>query len=174
MRRKIITAIIFATPLVFIVGFVLSNFKFAQPWQPTTAEEYAQKYELKYFSGIEINKENPNEVDIYGTIRQIDTRSAKLKLALVVPGYLRDYAKSQYYIPQDSNPSMLTINLDGDSKFYDPYDDNKPKRAGDITKDNKRIVDIFTNAYVNITADTDAKGSLTAKEVAIATLPIDQ
>ena len=172
MRRKIITAIILTVPVVFIVGFILSNFEFTPPWQPKSAEEYAKKYELKYFSGIGLNEEDPNKVDIYGTIREVNVRS--LKLALVVPGYLIDYAESQYYIPQDSNPKILTINLDGDSRFYDPYDNNKPKRVGDITKGNKRIVDIFSNAYIHITANVDVKGSLTAKEVAIATLSIDQ
>lgn len=171
MKRKITTAIILVLPVVFVVGFVLSNFKFTPPWQPRSAEEYAKKYELRYFSGIEINRENPNEVDVYGTIRQIDARSLKLKLALVVPGYLRDYAKSKYYIPQDDDPKILTINLDGDSKFYDPNDNNQPKDVRAIAAGNGSIVKTFTNAYVHIDAIVAGNGDLIARQISIAIIP---
>lgn len=171
MQRKIITAIILATPLVFIGSFILSNFDFTPPWQPTSAEEYAEKYGLSYFSGIELNQENPSKIDVYGTIRQIDTRSLKLKLALVVPGYLRDYARSKYYIPQNDNPRILTINLDENSKFYDPYDSNQPKDVRAISAGNGSIVKIFNNAYVHIDAIVASNGNLIAQQVSIAIIP---
>lgn len=171
MRRKIITAIILIAPLVFVGSFILSNFKFIPPWQPRSAEEYAKKYKLSYLSGIEINRENPNKVDVYGTIRQIETRSLKLKLALVVPGYLRDYARSKYYIPQDSYPRILTINLDEDSKFYDPNDNNQPKDVRAASAGNGSIEKTFTNAYVHIDAIVAGNGNLIARRVSIAIIP---
>mgnify|MGYP001578822590 FL=1 len=171
MRRRIITAIILAVPFILVGSFILSNFKFTPPWHPKSAEEYAKKYELINFSGIDINKENPTKVDIYGTIRRIDIRSLKLKLALVVPGYLRDYARSKYYIPQDSDPRMLTINLDENSKFYDPNDNNQPKDIRMIAAGNGSIIKTFTNAYVHIDAIVADNGNLIVRQVSIAIIP---
>ncbi len=161
--------------LIVLIGVVslLSVFVlFLLKIQPTTSTEYARTYELRYFSGVKVNKEDSNLVDIYGTIKKIDSKRAIITLALTVPAGLIRTVESKFYIPIEEYPEIIKIRIDNNLRLNDPLDSRTPKGYQEIVSADKNILQTFTNAYVHIVATVDEHGKLLAREISTATITI--
>lgn len=159
--------LIVGTAIIFtLLPNLLNGVGFSSP------EEYAQKYQFANFAGMDINYNEFGQLDIYGTVKIINSETTSLELLLKPPDYLIDSSVgAKYFLIRDKFAKTVKIWLETETKFFDPYTANQPVTFAEIknTKD-KRILTTFTGAYVYIKAEVDDQGGLVAREISIATI----
>lgn len=143
-----------------------------QPKSFAKASEVAWYYPLENFAGVEADRGNDKEVDIYGTLMGIDqqsnTNTARIRLA--IPEYLRKSLDNPNVITKDVNPEIIEIYLTDNTVFFDPWDNNRSKTFDWINQKQPGLLSIFLNTYVHIKAELGKDGQLIAKEFSISVI----
>lgn len=84
-------------------------------------EDFAGENSLKDFTGVDIDENDPQIMDIYGTLKTVDTSNGKIYLDLAAPRYIQKAVEESYRQEASAEPKYITVEFDESLKVQDPF-----------------------------------------------------
>lgn len=84
-------------------------------------EDFAGENSLKNFTGVDIDENDPQIMDIYGTLKTVDTSVGKIYLDLAAPRYIQKVVEESYRREASADSKYMTVDFDESLKVQDPF-----------------------------------------------------
>lgn len=86
-----------------------------------SAKNFAAENSLDQFTGVDIDENDPQIMDIYGTLKTVDVDGGRIYLDLAAPRYIQKVVEESYRQQANAEPEYMTVNFDDSLKVADPF-----------------------------------------------------
>lgn len=178
LRKKtlfILFIFIFVLLLSFVAGYLINRPKTSSlvvmRERFYTATEYAQRYPMQNFTGIDLSVESSSsEVYINGTITKIDVKNREIHLKFILTPSYKKLMLEKYNKVVDNRSDGVILHLTDDSRIF-VADKDVYVPFSSLTSVRNDLVVTYEHKYVGVDTNVLSNGDLQVKKLIWASIP---